>query len=64
LLARITTEINELDIILTSLSARVDKNNNGIINFTIRVDKIDQFERLQKRLLQIPGVDKVFRSNR
>ena len=63
MLARITTTINELNIVLTSLSARVDKNGNVVISFTIRVNSIDEFEKLQKRLLQIPHVDKVYRSN-
>lgn len=63
LLARITTTISDMNLTMTSLVARMDKNNNVIINFSIRVNKIDEFEHLQKKLQQIPSVDKVFRSN-
>ena len=63
LLARITTTISDMNLTMTSLVARMDKNNNVIVNFSIRVNKIDEFERLQKRISQIPSVDKVFRSN-
>ena len=63
LLARITTTISDMNITMTSLVARMDKNNNVIVNFSIRVNKIEEFERLQKKIEQIPSVDKVFRSN-
>ncbi len=63
LLARITTTVSDMDLTMTSMVARMDKNNNVIINFSIRVNKVDEFERLQKKLLQIPAVDKVYRSN-
>ena len=63
LLARITTTISDMNLTMTSLVARMDKNNNVIVNFSIRVNKIEEFERLQKKIEQIPSVDKVFRSN-
>ena len=63
LLARITTTISNMNLTMTSLVARMDKNNNVIVNFSIRVNKIEEFEQLQKKLSQIPSVDKVFRSN-
>ena len=63
LLARITTTISNMSLTMTSLVARMDKNNNVIVNFSIRVNKIEEFEQLQKKLSQIPSVDKVFRSN-
>ena len=52
-----------MNLTMTSLVARMDKNNNVIVNFSIRVNKIEEFERLQKKIEQIPSVDKVFRSN-
>ena len=63
LLARITTTISNMSLTMTSLVARMDKNNNVIVNFSIRVNKIEEFEQLKKKLSQIPSVDKVFRSN-
>lgn len=63
LLARITTTISDMGVTMTNLVARMDRNNNVIVNFSVRVDNIEEFERLQKRISQIPSVDKVFRSN-
>ena len=63
LIAKITTIVNDYDLAITSFNARVDKNNNGIINFSIRVESIEQYEIVQKKISQIPGIDRVFRSN-
>ena len=49
LLARITTTISNMNLTMTSLVARMDKNNNVIVNFSIRVNKIEEFEQLQKK---------------
>ena len=62
-LQKITTAVSDFELSITSFNARVDKNNNGIVNFSIRVKSIDQYEALQRKLAQIPGIDKVFRSS-
>lgn len=62
LLAKITTLISELKLSIHSLNARVDKNQTAIINFGVKVSKIEQVDTLIKKIDQIPEVDKVFRS--
>ncbi len=63
LLSKITSIVNDFNLSLTSLNARVDKNNNAIVNFSVRVDSVDQYDSLQKRISQVPGIDRIFRSN-
>ncbi len=63
LLMQITTILSELKLSLHSLNARVDKNRNAIINFGVKVTKIEQIDALIKKIQQIPEVEKVFRSS-
>ena len=60
---QITTILSELKLSLHSLNARVDKNRNAIINFGVKVTKIEQIDALIKKIQQIPEVEKVFRSS-
>ena len=62
LLAQITTLISELKLAIHSLNARVDKNQTAIVNFGVRVTKIEQIDALIKKIESIPQVVKVFRS--
>ncbi|MCI8595763.1 MAG: bifunctional (p)ppGpp synthetase/guanosine-3',5'-bis(diphosphate) 3'-pyrophosphohydrolase [Clostridia bacterium] len=62
LLAQITTLISELKLSIHSLNARVDKNQTAIINFGVKVTKIEQIDTLIKKIENIPEVEKVFRS--
>ena len=62
LLAQITTLISELKLSIHSLNARVDKNQTAIINFGVKVSKIEQIDTLIKKIENIPEVEKVFRS--
>ena len=62
LLAQITTLITELKLSIHSLNARVDKNQTAIINFGVKVSKIEQIDTLIKKIENIPEVEKVFRS--
>ena len=63
LLASVTMTISEMKLAISNLNARVDKNGNAIINLSVVVDNIDQFDTLVKKIGAIPEVVKVFRSN-
>ncbi len=63
LLASITMTISEMKLAISNLNARVDKNGTAIINLSVVVDNIDEFDTLVKKIGAIPEVVKVFRSN-
>lgn len=63
LLASITMTISEMKLAISNLNARVDKNGTAIINLSVVVDNIDEFDTLVKKIGAIPEVIKVFRSN-
>lgn len=63
LLASITMTISEMKLAISNLNARVDKNGAAIINLSVVVDNIDEFDTLVKKIGAIPEVVKVFRSN-
>lgn len=62
LLAKLTALISELKLPITSLNARLDKNQTAIINLSVKVSKLEQIDMLIKKINIIPEVDKVFRS--
>lgn len=62
LLAKITTLISELKLSITSLNARLDKNQTAIINLSVKVTDIEQVNLLIKKITNIAEVDNVFRS--
>ncbi len=63
LLASVTMTISEMKLAISNLNARVDKNGTAIINLSVVVDNIDEFDTLVKKIGAIPEVIKVFRSN-
>ena len=63
LLARITALISEMKLTITNLNARVDKADNAIINLSVTVGSISEFDGIVNRIQSLPDVEKVFRSN-
>ena len=63
LLAKLTMLISELKLTITNLNARVDKSGNAIINLSVTVSNISEFDNLVNKIQSIPDVEKVFRSN-
>ena len=63
LLARITALISELKLTMTNLNARVDKNGNAVINLSVIVNGISEFDQTINKISALPDVEKVFRSN-
>lgn len=63
LLARVTMLISEMKLALTNLNARVDKAGNAIINMSITVESIAEFDNIVNKISALPDVEKVFRSN-
>ncbi len=63
LLMKITALISELKLVITSLNARVDKTNNAIINLSVQVNSISEFDNLVNKIQAFPDVEKAFRSN-
>ncbi|MCL2798154.1 MAG: hypothetical protein FWD58_08905, partial [Firmicutes bacterium] len=61
LLVKITTEIYELKLSIQSLSARVDKNDIGVISLGVRVAEPGQIDQLMEKIRSVPEVEKVFR---
>lgn len=63
LLVQITTMISELKLVITSLNARVDKSGTAIINLSVNVNSIGEFDVLVNKIGALPAVEKVFRSS-
>ena len=63
LLARITALISEMKLTITNLNARVDKADNAIINLSVTVGSISEFDGIVNKIQSLPDVEKVFRSN-
>ncbi|MBO5215144.1 MAG: bifunctional (p)ppGpp synthetase/guanosine-3',5'-bis(diphosphate) 3'-pyrophosphohydrolase [Clostridia bacterium] len=63
LLAKITMMISELKLTITNLNARVDKTGNAIINLSVNVNSMDEFDTLINKIGALPDVEKVFRSS-
>lgn len=63
LLAHVTTAISEMKLTISSLNARVDKTGNAIINLSVVVENINEFDTLVNKIGAIPEVIKVFRSS-
>ncbi len=63
LLARITALINEMKVTLTKLNARVDKAGAAIINLSVNVESIAEFDNIVNRISALPDVEKVFRNS-
>ena len=63
LLASVTTIISEMKLQLTNLNARVDKAGNAIINLSVIVNGISEFDTVVNKISALPDVEKVFRSN-
>ena len=63
LLARITALISEMKLTITNLNARVDKADNAIINLSVTVGSISEFDGIVNKIQLLPDVEKVFRSN-
>ncbi len=62
LLADITRLLADLQLSIESINARVGKNEDAIINLSVNVDKLGQIDNLIKRLKQLNGVEKVYRT--
>ena len=62
LLAKITTIISETQLGISSLNARIDKNNNSIVNIGVRVTEPEQIDLILKKIGNISEVEKIFRS--
>ncbi len=63
LLARITALISEMKLTINNLNARVDKSNNAIINLSVMVGSIEEFDNVVNKIQALPDVEKVFRSS-
>ena len=63
LLAKVTMLISEMKLTITNMNARVDKAGNAIINLSVTVNNISEFDTLVNKIQSIPDVEKVFRSN-
>ncbi|MFI3129572.1 MAG: bifunctional (p)ppGpp synthetase/guanosine-3',5'-bis(diphosphate) 3'-pyrophosphohydrolase [Bacillota bacterium] len=63
ILAEIVSAISNMQIPINSVNARIDKNKNAIMNFTITLKNIDDLAKLFTRLNMMEKVIKVFRSN-
>ncbi len=63
LLAKVTMLISEMKLTITNMNARVDKAGNAIINLSVTVNNISEFDTIVNKIQSIPDVEKVFRSN-
>ncbi len=63
LLAKVTMIISEMKLTITNMNARVDKAGNAIINLSVTVNNISEFDTIVNKIQSIPDVEKVFRSN-
>ena len=63
LLAKVTMLISEMKLTITNMNARVDKTGNAIINLSVTVNNISEFDTIVNKIQSIPDVEKVFRSN-
>lgn len=63
LLAKVTSVTSGMKLSITSMNARVDKNDRAIINLGVRIGTIEQVDAIIEKLRQIREVEKVFRSS-
>ena len=63
LLASVTMAISEMKLQLTNLNARVDRAGNAVINLSVIVNGISEFDTVVNKISALPNVEKVFRSN-
>lgn len=63
ILAKVTMIISEMKLAITNLNARLDKSGNAIINLSVIVDSVEQFDAVVNKISAIHEVYKAFRSN-
>lgn len=63
LLVEITSALSALKTQILSFSARTDKNNKAIINITIQITSLSDLETVKRKLMQISGIEEIFRAN-
>lgn len=61
LLAQVTMIISEMKLGINNLNARVDKADNAIINLSVIVANIAEFNTLKNKIMALPNVEKAFR---
>lgn len=61
LLAQVTMIISEMKLGINNLNARVDKADNAIINLSVIVANIAEFNTLKNKITALPNVEKAFR---
>ncbi len=63
LLVEITSALSALKTQILSFSARTDKNNKAIVNITIQITSLSDLETVKRKLMQISGIEEIFRAN-
>ncbi|MBR2875209.1 MAG: bifunctional (p)ppGpp synthetase/guanosine-3',5'-bis(diphosphate) 3'-pyrophosphohydrolase, partial [Clostridia bacterium] len=63
LLVEITSALSALKTQILSFSARTDKNNKAIVNITIQITSLSDLETVKRKLMQISGIEDIFRAN-
>ena len=61
-LAKITKTISDMKLSIESMTARVDKEQKGIISLGVRISSPEQYDSVMTRIQSIRNVDKVYRT--
>ena len=63
LLVEITSALSSLKTQILSFNARTDKNNKAIVNISIQITSLSDLETVKRKLMQISGIEDIFRAN-
>ncbi|MBR2397261.1 MAG: bifunctional (p)ppGpp synthetase/guanosine-3',5'-bis(diphosphate) 3'-pyrophosphohydrolase [Clostridia bacterium] len=63
LLVEITSALSSLKTQILSFNARTDKNNKAIVNISIQITSLSDLETVKRKLMQISGIEEIFRAN-
>ena len=63
LLVEITSALSSLKTQILSFNARTDKNNKAIVNISIQITSLSDLETVKRKLMQINGIEDIFRAN-
>ena len=62
IIADITQILTKMNLNITAFNARLDKRGNAVISVSVQVKRREEFEMIQKKLLENPFINDVFRT--
>ena len=62
MIADISQILSKMNVNITAFNARLDKKDNAVVSLTVQVKRREEFEMIQKKLLENPNITDVYRT--